>query len=417
MLRLCALACALFIVMVPARGFAADTATESHSSTEPDSNSTPPTDVRDVWHKLRHKSEPPADEDQASKPFLVVTPSLTSKPSTGVMIGVAANRAFVQGDPADTHISLAAANLKVSTQKQTTSAVRYGIFSSADRWFLQGDNRLQWTSLNVYGTGLSTPATLQNLDYDWFRVNETAYRKLGRRLFVGGGVNVSDHRNVGPGENSERGFAGSEYVAYSNGHGFALDGAVSSGVNASLLIDTRDNSINAYRGSMASVSYRTFFKGFLGGDANWEEVSVDARTYRALSHDARQRIGLWFLGDFVSGGTAPYLDLPSTSNDIYGRSARGYAEGRYRGPHLLYAEAEYRGALTANGLVGVVAFLNVTTLDGFEPNQHLFRDYAPGAGLGLRLLLDKHSRTNLCADYGVGRQGSSGFYLAIQEAF
>jgi len=34
-----------------------------------------------------------------------------------------------------------------------------------------------------------------------------------------------------------------------------------------------------------------------------------------------------------------------------------------------------------------------------------------------RVLLDKHSRTNLCDDYGVGRDGSRGFYLAIQEAF
>jgi hypothetical protein len=168
---------------------------------------------------------------------------------------------------------------------------------------------------------------------------------------------------------------------------------------------------------MASLSYRTFFSGFLGGDATWQEISVDARTYRALTHDARHRIALWLLGDFVSGGTAPYLDLPSTSADLYGRSARGYAEGRYRGPHLLYGEAEYRGSLTGSGLVGMVAFVNVTTLDGFEPDERLFRDYAPGAGLGVRLKLDKQSRTNLCADYGVGRQGSSGFYLAIQEAF
>jgi hypothetical protein len=44
---------------------------------------------------------------------------------------------------------------------------------------------------------------------------------------------------------------------------------------------------------------------------------------------------------------------------------------------------------------------------------------ANGGGLeiGLRVLLDKHSRTNLCVDYGVGLDGSRGFYLALQEAF
>jgi hypothetical protein len=409
MSRVCALGCALFILIVPARGFAADDPTVPAS--------TPPaTDLRDLWHKVRH-TEQPTDDDASPRPFFVVTPGVTSKPSTGLMVGVASSLAFVAGDPADTHISLASANLKVSTKKQVTSSVRFGIFSSADGWFLQGDNRMQWTSLSVYGSGISPPSTKQNLDYDWFRVYETGYRRVARRLFVGAGVNVNNHTDVRPDTSGVGGFSESEYVKYSTAHGLPIDGAVSSGINASLLFDTRDNSINAYRGSMASMSYRTFFSGFLGGDATWQEISVDARTYRALTHDARHRIALWLLGDFVSGGTAPYLDLPSTSADLYGRSARGYAEGRYRGPHLLYGEAEYRGSLTGSGLVGMVAFVNVTTLDGFEPDERLFRDYAPGAGLGVRLKLDKQSRTNLCADYGVGRQGSSGFYLAIQEAF
>jgi hypothetical protein len=33
------------------------------------------------------------------------------------------------------------------------------------------------------------------------------------------------------------------------------------------------------------------------------------------------------------------------------------------------------------------------------------------------VLVNKHSRTNLCFDVGVGRQGSYGVYLAVQEAF
>ena len=78
---------------------------------------------------------------------------------------------------------------------------------------------------------------------------------------------------------------------------------------------------------------------------------------------------------------------------------------------------EYRGALTKNGLLGFVAFLNTTTVDSQETGERLFDAFAPGAGLGLRVLLNKRSRTNLCTDYGWGKQGSRGFYLAIQEAF
>jgi hypothetical protein len=139
------------------------------------------------------------------------------------------------------------------------------------------------------------------------------------------------------------------------------------------------------------------------------------RTYRPLTHDARQKLAFWFLGNLVTGGTAPYFDLPEISFD--GRSARGYSEGRYRGDHLLYGEVEYRGALTSNGLLGIVAFLNTTFVDDATTGQKLFDSPAPGAGFGFRVLLNKRSRTNFYTDWGWGKDGSHGFYLGIQEAF
>ena len=78
---------------------------------------------------------------------------------------------------------------------------------------------------------------------------------------------------------------------------------------------------------------------------------------------------------------------------------------------------QFRDTLTKNGLLGYVVFLNSTTIAGISSDEHLFQSFAPGAGGGLRVLLNKRSRTNLCVDYGVGKQGSRGLYLAIQEAF
>src|SRR5258708_31434816 len=46
----------------------------------------------------------------------------------------------------------------------------------------------------------------------------------------------------------------------------------------------------------------------------------------------------------------------------FDETARGHSDGRYRGEHLAYGEMEYRGTLTSNGLLGVVAFLNTTTV-------------------------------------------------------
>jgi hypothetical protein len=369
-------------------------------------------DIGDLWHMLLHQ-EPM--ENEARRRFMVIAPTIGSKPSTGLTLGLNGNVAFFLGDPTNTHISSISGGARVSQKQQTLTGFRFSTFSSQDRYFFQGDNRFSWTSQNIYGLGGDSPATSgENVKYDYVRVYGTAYKNVMPRLFVGVGLNVSDHSDIRQGKAGPD-WDQSAYIQYTEKHGFPLDGQTSAGPSVSLLYDTRDNAINARRGAMANATYRTYYDGFLGGDATWQELYLDARTYKALTKDGRHRLAFWFLGDIVTGGTAPYFDLPATAaND---RSARGYGEGRYRGEHLLYGEMEYRGTITPSGLVGMVAFLNTTTVDNADAGEKLFESFAPGAGFGFRFLLNKRSRTNLCTDYGWGKAGSRGFYLSIQEAF
>jgi hypothetical protein len=370
-------------------------------------------DIGDLWHMLLHQ-EPM--ENAARRRFMVVAPTIGSKPSTGLTLGLNGNMAFFLGDPANTHISSISGGARVSQNHQTLTGFRFSTFTTQDRYFFQGDNRFSWTSQNTYGLGGDTPAEgKENVKYDYVRVYSTAYKNVMPRLFVGVGLNVSDHSDIRPGTATGTGWDQSAYIQYTEKHGFAPDGQTSAGPSVSLLYDTRDNAINARHGAMANATYRTYYDGFLGGDATWQELYLDARTYRALTKDGRHRLAFWILSDLVTGGTAPYFDLPATaSND---RSARGYGEGRYRGEHLLYGEMEYRGTITPSGLVGMVAFLNTTTVDNADAGEKLFESFAPGGGFGFRFLLNKRSRTNLCTDYGWGKSGSRGFYLSIQEAF
>lgn len=379
----------------------------------------PSLDVIDLWHKFRPKAVSPDQTAEsrardAARHFIVLAPAIGSRPSTGLTLGVNGNMAFFEGDPRSTHISSMAGGFRVSQKKQVLSNVRFSIFTDDDGWFLQGDNRLNWTSLNTYELG-SDAATVDaaNVKYNFVRLYETAYRTIRPGLFLGGGVNVDARSNIRAGD-TEKGFDQSAYLAYSQQHGFSPDKQVSTGGSVGLLFDTRDNAINASHGWLASATYRTFFKG-LGGDATWQELAIDVRTYRPLTHSGSQRVAFWLLGDMVTGGVAPFLDLPTTGGDV--RSGRGYSEGRYRGEHLMYGEAEYRGALTPNGLLGFVAFVNASTIGSVESGAKLFETYAPAAGVGLRVLLNKRSRTNLTTDWGWGKAGSSGFYLGIQEAF
>jgi len=385
----------------------------------------PTLDAGDLWHVLRHgRADPLAGDPGATAPtpsrnhFFVAAPTIASKPSTGLSVGLNSNLAFFSGDEKTTHISSISGGLRVSQKKQVLSGVRFGMFTADDRWFIQGDNRLSWTSQNTYGLGADTLAIgagTENVKFNAFKLYETAYRTVRPHLFAGVGVNISTHSNIRPGDGMLETFDQSAYVAYNALHGFRDERQTSGGTSAGLLFDTRDNGINAQRGWLASAALRTFFNGFLGGDSTWQQLTIDVRTYRKLTPDGRRRLAFWFMSDNVLSGTAPYLDLPATGSD--GRSARGYSDGRYRGEHLAYGEMEYRSTLTSNGLLGFVAFLNTTTVDNADAGKKLFDDFAPAGGFGLRVLLNKHSRTNLTADYGWGKGGSRGLYLGIQEAF
>jgi len=385
----------------------------------------PTLDAGDLWHVLRHgRADPLAGDPGASAPtparnhFFVAAPTIASKPSTGLSVGLNSNLAFFSGDEKTTHISSISGGARFSQKKQVLSGIRFSVFTPDDRWFIQGDNRLSWTSQNTYGLGADTLAVgsgTENVKFNAFKLYETGYRTVRPHLFAGVGINVSTHSNIRPGDGVLSTFDQSAYAAYNDRHGFGDERQTSAGTSAGLLFDTRDNGINAQRGWLASAAVRTFFNGFLGGDSTWQQMTLDLRTYHRLTRDGRQRLAFWFISDNVLSGTAPYLDLPATGSD--GRSARGYSDGRYRGEHLVYGEMEYRGTITRNGLLGFVTFVNTTTVDNADARKNLFDDFAPAAGFGLRLLLNKHSRTNLTADYGWGKEGSRGLYLGIQEAF
>jgi len=82
---------------------------------------------------------------------------------------------------------------------------------------------------------------------------------------------------------------------------------------------------------------------------------------------------------------------------------------------MVYAESEYRFKLTANGLLGGVVFFNAESLSA-DQGTHL-QAIQPGYGPGLRVKLNKISKTNITIDYGFGSQGSRGLFIDVGENF
>jgi len=373
-------------------------------------------DVSDLVRAWRHKEAPPPSDPREA--MIVAAPIIGSNPSAGFLLGVAAQMALFRGDPSTTRISSGIASLSFSTKKHVLLNVRFDTYSEGNRWFVKSDNRFQVTSQNIYGFGSATPASAAvSTDYDFVRVHETVYRRVAKDVYIGGGFLFDSYSNVQPDDASDPAWPSSPYINYSQKHGLPTDAQQSAGFSADVLLNRRDNDINARRGWRVDARYRGSFGGFLGGDSSWQELDLDGRTYLLLDAHGRHRLALWSYASIVTAGVAPYFDVPATVMDTYGRSARGYQDGRYRGEQLVYGEAEYRGPLLRNGLLGVVAFATMTTVSNRETGEALFDSVAPSMGGGLRLLLNKRSRTNLCFDLAWGKDRSSGVYLAIQEAF
>jgi outer membrane protein assembly factor BamA len=377
-------------------------------------------DVVDLIRKLRNK-EPPAGagaEFDYRQPMRAFAPVIGAKPSSGVILGVAGNVGFFRGDPSTTHISSSVASATITSKKQAGVSAHTTMFGRDDRWLMELDYRFQWTSQETFGLGTSTASTTgEVVRFDFFRLSQSAYYRLRPNFFAGGGLHFDDHASVEPDEGREEEWPESAYYQYSVANGLPLDTQISAGPGVEIMWDSRDSFINPGRGWLARASYRALIDGFLGGDASWERVSLDLRTYVPLSSRRRDKLAIWAFADLVVDGVAPYFDLPSTAGDSYGRSGRGYAEGHFRGEKLAFVELEYRTPLMRNDLLGMVAFLNTTTTANRAAGEQIFDNFAPGGGAGLRLLLNKRSKTNLVFDVGFGENGNRGVYLFVQEAF
>jgi outer membrane protein assembly factor BamA len=270
-------------------------------------------------------------------------------------------------------------------------------------------------SLN--GISLEDETGAQPMKFNYLRVYETVFRRLNKRLYAGGGISIDYHYKIEDqllDLNMDPPLLTSHYL-YCLYKDFPTENYSTIGFTGKLLYDNRDNSINPYKGIYLDFGFR-INKDFLGSTKNSSQILIEARKYKRVGK-RNNLMAFWFLGDFKLSGSIPYLALPSIGWDTYNRSGRGYLQGRFRGENMVYAETEFRYQISRSGLLGGVLFLNMITTDNEMIDQKLFDAFAFGYGAGLRIKMNKETRTNICVDIGLGQNNSSGVYFGIQEAF
>lgn len=388
-------------------------------------------DLGDVIRQMLNK--PPKVKPESAGSLLLL-PIIGSNPATGFMFGVGGQYAFKV--PGSSLYSAFMGSAQVTTKSQVLFLLKNNIYTKNNRFFLSGDWRYQIFSQDTWGLGTNSPvggiidyqynimgigttedSLAQPMKFNFARLYQSVNIKLAKGFYAGIGYNYDGYfKIVDQKLDTANSFITSHY-AYNTNYGFSTDKYYSSALNMNLIFDSRDNMINTYKGIYAMLSWRGGMK-ILGNKYSSNLFSFEWRSFHPLSKsNPRHLLAFWLMGNFSKAGEFPYMILPATAYDQRGRSARGYTQGRFRGDNLVYAESEYRFPLSKpGGILGGVVFVNATTADNQYQDLKLFDSVKAGYGLGLRIMADKRSRTNLCVDYGFGHR-SSGFYLAASETF
>ena len=368
------------------------------------------TDVRDVLESTLHlKGLIRKNDSVGLSPVISVVPAFGYSLQSRLAVLVSGNVAFRTGPLSD--LSTIISSIAYTQNKQVTLPIQSSIWSKSNDYNFVGEIRLYHYPQSTFGLG--STSNIENeapMDYNYLRFSEIALRKLTGSFYMGGGYIIDYHADITiqPAGNGTV----SDYLIYKKRS--TKTHSTSSGLTLNGQYDTRDSPLNATSGFYATYEFRQNLKT-TGSTSTWSSLILDVRKFLRFPESSRNVIAFWSYDWLTLAGRPPYLDLPSTLWDASTNAGRGYIQGRFRGAQMVYAEAEYRYQITGNGLLGGVVFVNAESFSG-EPGTRL-QAIQPAAGPGLRIKLNKVSRTNICVDYGFGRQGSHGLFINVGEIF
>lgn len=378
------------------------------------------------------KNSVAAPVDMTKEGSWSVLPSAAYNPSVGFAVGAISSGGKYFGDPANTTLSVINAGFYISTNRLSTFEFKHNAFSSQNKWNLQGTLQIGKTIAKDNGLGTGRRSVGDGelrmndehfpnnpneypLRYVYIKVNERIYRKLANYFYAGAGLSFNFYTGIDDGR-KEVPITATHNFRYSVKNGYSPNAYQANGILLNFQFNNRDQPNRPFRGIYADVVLRAN-QSWLGSTRNAWQIKTEFRKYWSLSASNPENVfAFWHWANYLLNGSLPYLELPGTGSDAYGRIGRAFVIGRFKGLSFVYNEAEYRFPLTSNKLLSGVTFVNIESANN-QRDIKLFRYWEPGAGVGLRLLFNKYTRSNLCIDYGRGSYGSSGFFLGLNEVF
>jgi outer membrane protein assembly factor BamA len=382
------------------------------------SNLIPAQDVIDVVRSILNKKPDSAKSAKAKK--IAILPSLGYNPSLGGIIGAKMSGIKNLGAPENTNLSNFGIEALLTTKGIITFQARHIMYTAANKWNIRGNWQFSKYLILDYGIGTGNKEYRTKSDsmfpirFDFVRLTELFYRKIGKNLYGGPGITFNIRSKIDD-QQLER-LPSSPHKRYSERNGFDTAQYASNGIFFGLEYTSREHPLRSYGGEYAEIVIR-FNPEWMGSTKESIQFYYDFRKYISLSKRHPEHVlAFWLTASFKLSGTIPYLELPGTGFDMYNRSGRAYTIHRFKGPSYAYYESEYRYPISRNKLISGVAFINLQTASD-DQGKKIFQYWEPGGGAGLRILLQKDSRSTICFDYAIGKYGANGFFFGLNEAF
>ena len=370
-------------------------------------------DLIDVYRLIKHEDMNTRKytyehKHVAGKPHISVLPAAGYTLTTGFAGVISSNIAFYTSDSITQKISSIFTSVAYTQHNQVIIPIHFNLWTKGNKYNIVNEWRYMKFPSPTYGLGGSSLLKNgYNIDFSDLKLHQTIYKSISKNFYAGFGYFFDYFWNI-----SEKKVPTNTKTDFER-YGISKSESVS-GVAVRLLYDSRLNQINPLNGFYANVVFRPNFT-FLGSNNNWQSLLLEFRKYIKLSKHSKNVLAFWSYNWLTTGGKPPYLMLPSTGWDDAFNTGRGYIQGRFRGKDMIYMEAEYRFGILHNGLIGGVVFANTQSFSSRLDKK--LGNMSPAFGTGLRIKLNKFSGANLCIDYGIGIDGSNGFFVNLGEVF
>lgn len=265
------------------------------------------------------------------------------------------------------------------------------------RMYLEGDFLYKIFPNSFWGIGNNTPETnLEKYNMRTIHIRATLLNRIPPTLNFGFEYNFDIYSMI---EVQEGGLLDSNLIE-------GAEGARTSGISFVLNFDDRDNIFSAVRGN-----YLVFKGGFssrsIGATYSYNSYLLDLRKYFLLSKKFTLATQIYSL--FAFG------DVPFQAKAWYGGAdlGRGYFKGRYIETNYLLVQLELKYRVLKR--LHINGFFNIG--DVAESPRDLFSYPKVSFGGGLRFKLSKKNPTLIRMDIGINKDGGTGLYFGVNEAF